>query len=336
MLLTKAANNIDNSRCFVPGKAFRSTPGAMGCRCGSMPWNYAARGNGEPAGWRVISTCNWSSIGWTERLPDSREGTSWRHILQTLVCYRLIDPGSEWRLHRQWFEQSAVGDLLGEDYSLVSKNGLYRCLDKVLPHKAALLSHLQQRWQDLFGASFEVLLYDLTSTYFELDPPDDENDKRRYGYSRDKRCDCVQVVIALIVTPEGFPLAYQVLPGNDNTTLRGFLQKIENQYGKAQRIWVMDRGMHKHRNCSRTRPSARTRKSPPTKRYDLRGNKPPDRSPDARLSFVNGASNTVPLPTASRKPAYACSPSPACLPNNGRARAPPTRSSGCTRSSSDG
>ncbi len=182
---------------------------------------------------------------WTERLLDSREGTSWRHILQTLVCYRLIDPGSEWRLHRQWFEQSAMGDLLGEDYSLVSKNALYRCLDKVLPHKSALFSHLRQRWQDLFGASFEVLLYDLTSTYFEATPPDNENDKRRYGYSRDKRSDCVQVVIALIVTPEGFPLAYEVLPGNtaDNTTLRGFLQKIENQYGKAQRIWVMDRGI---------------------------------------------------------------------------------------------
>jgi transposase len=182
---------------------------------------------------------------WTERLPDSREGTCWRHILQTLVCYRLIDPGSEWRLHRQWFEQSAMGDLLDEDYSLVSKNALYRCLDKVLPHKAALFSHLRQRWQDLFGANFEILLYDLTSTYLEADPPDDENDKRRFGHSRDKRSDCVQVVIALIVTPEGFPLAYEVLPGNtaDNTTLRSFLQKIENQYGKAQRIWVMDRGI---------------------------------------------------------------------------------------------
>src|SRR6202158_5480568 len=182
---------------------------------------------------------------WAARLPDSREGTSWRHVLQTLVCYRLIDPGSEWRLHRQWFEQSAMGDLLGEDYSLVSKNALYRCLDKVLPHKTALFSHLRQRWQDLFGASFEVLLYDLTSTYFESAPPDDENDKRRYGYSRDKRSDCVQVVIALIVTPEGFPLAYEVLAGNtaDCTTLRGILRKIEAQYGKAHRIWVMDRGI---------------------------------------------------------------------------------------------
>jgi transposase len=178
-------------------------------------------------------------------LPDSREGTSWRHILQTLVCYRLIDPGSEWRLHRQWFEASAMGDLLGADYGLVEKNALYRCLDKLLPHKTALFSHLRARWHDLFAASFEVLLYDLTSTYFESPPPDDEDDKRRHGYSRDKRPDCVQVVIALIVTPAGFPLAYEVLPGNtsDKTTLPDMLRKIEAQYGKAQRIWVMDRGI---------------------------------------------------------------------------------------------
>ena len=182
---------------------------------------------------------------WARRLPDSREGTCWQHILQTLVCYRLIDPGSEWRLHRLWFEQSAMADLLGADYGLVEKNALYRCLDKVLSHKAELFSHLRQRWQDLFGAGFEVLLYDLTSTYFESAPPDDEADKRRYGYSRDKRGDCVQVIIALIVTPEGFPLAYEVLPGNtaDCTTLRAFLRKIEAHYGKADRIWVMDRGI---------------------------------------------------------------------------------------------
>ena len=178
-------------------------------------------------------------------LPPSREGTSWQHILQTLVCYRLIDPGSEWRLHRQWFEESAMADLLGEDYGLVAKNALYRCLDKLLPHKAALFCHLRARWQDLFAASFEVLLYDLTSTYFESPPPDDEADKRRFGYSRDKRSDCVQVMIALIVTPDGFPLGYEVLPGNtaDCTTLPDMLRRIEAQYGKAQRIWVMDRGI---------------------------------------------------------------------------------------------
>ena len=182
---------------------------------------------------------------WAARLPDSREGTSWRHILQTLVCYRLIDPGSEWRLHRLWFEQSAMGDLLGEDYSLVEKNALYRCLDKLLAHKQALFGHLRQRWLDMFGTKFDILLYDLTSTYFECDPPDSDEDKRRFGYNRDKRNDCVQVVIALVVTPDGFPLGYEVLAGNtrDSTTLRSFLRKIEEQYGKAERIWVMDRGI---------------------------------------------------------------------------------------------
>jgi hypothetical protein len=138
-----------------------------------------------------------------------------------------------------------MGDLLGGDYGLVEKNALYRCLDKLLAHKAALFAHLRRRWQDLFGADFEVLLYDLTSTYFESPPPDAEADPRRYGYSRDKRSDCVQVVIALVVTPDGFPLAYEVLPGNtaDSTTLGAFLRKIETQYGRAQRIWVMDRGI---------------------------------------------------------------------------------------------
>src|SRR5215470_13228267 len=158
-------------------------------------------------------------------------------------------------LHRPWFEQSAMGDLLGEDYSLVQKDALYRCLDKLLPHKEDLFSHLRQRWQDLFSANFDILLYDLTSTYFESDPPDNDEDKRRFGYSRDKRNDCVQVVIGLVVTPDGFPLAYEVLPGNtrDNTTLRSFLQKIEARYGKASRVWVMDRGIPTEETLSEMR-----------------------------------------------------------------------------------
>src|ERR1700733_8118377 len=180
---------------------------------------------------------------WSPRLPASRQGTRWLNVLKTLVAYRLIDPGSEWRLHRQWYEHSAMGDLLGEDFGLVQKDNLYRCLDKLLAHKTELFSFLQQRWKTLFEAKFEVLLYDLTSTYFECDPP--EAGKRRHGYSRDKRSDCVQVVIALIVTPDGLPLAYEVMPGNtsDKTTLRDFLQRIEAQYGKARRTWVMDRGI---------------------------------------------------------------------------------------------
>lgn len=191
----------------------------------------------------------WKELGleefWHSRLGNSRKGTKWEHVLATLCCYRLLDPGSEWRLHRYWYEHSAMGDLLEEDFSVASKDTLYRCLDLLLKHKEALFTHLTQRWKDLFGAKYEVLLYDLTSTYFESDPPFSEDDKRKFGYSRDKRSDCVQVVIALIVTPEGLPLAYEVLPGNtsDKTTLKDFLKKIEDQYGKADRIWVMDRGI---------------------------------------------------------------------------------------------
>jgi hypothetical protein len=204
----------------------------------------------------------WKQLGldefWQARLGASREGTDWEQVLQVLCAYRLIDPGSEWRLHRTWFDQSAMGDLLQADFALAAKDTLYRCLDQLLAHKTALFSHLNARWRDPFGVQFEVLplgrlwalslpkrLYDLTSTYFESEPPEAEGDKRRFGYSRDKRSDCVQVVIALVVTPDGFPLAYEVLAGNtaDKTTLRGFMQQIQTQYGKAQRIWVMDRGI---------------------------------------------------------------------------------------------
>jgi hypothetical protein len=193
---------------------------------------------------------------WSARLPASRQGTRWLNVFKTLVGYRLVDPGSEWRLHRQWYEQSAMGDLLGEDFAIVGKDNLYRCLDKLLMHKADLFSFLQQRWKTLFQAEFEVLLYDLTSTYFECEPP--AAGKRRFGYSRDKRSDCVQVVIALIVTPDGFPLAYEVMPGNtaDKTTLRDFIQRIEAQYGKVGRTWVMDRGIPTEEVLAEMRASA--------------------------------------------------------------------------------
>lgn len=180
---------------------------------------------------------------WEKRLPPSRKGTSWLNILKTLVAYRLISPGSEWRLHREWFRNSAMADLLGEDESLAQKDKLYRCLDKLVAHKDDFFSYLTRLWHQLFNISFDILLYDLTSTYFECDPPG--TGKRQFGYSRDKRSDCVQVVIALIVTPDGFPLAYEVMAGNtsDKTTLPAFLESIEKQYGKANRTWVMDRGI---------------------------------------------------------------------------------------------
>ena len=195
---------------------------------------------------------------WARRLKPSRKGTRWDLITQALSCYRLIDPGSEWRLHRHWYERSAMADLLGAGFELVEIHKLYECLDKLLEHKRELFDHLTERWKDLFNAKFDVLLYDLTSTYFESDPPFPEEDKRKHGYSRDKRFDCVQVVIALVVTPEGFPLAYEVMAGNtdDRGTLRGFLRKIEEQYGKAERIWVMDRGIPTEEVLKEMRESA--------------------------------------------------------------------------------
>jgi len=191
----------------------------------------------------------WQGLGldefWSGRLAPSRKGTRFDQVLFVLVAYRLLSPGSEWRLHRHWFERSALADLLGGDAALADIHTLYACHDRLLEHKQAVFDHLVGRWRDLFNASFDVLLYDLTSTYFESDPPADEEDKRRHGYSRDHRPDCVQVVIALVVTPEGFPLAYEVLAGNtrDCTTLKDFLARIERQYGKARRVWCMDRGV---------------------------------------------------------------------------------------------
>ena len=179
------------------------------------------------------------------RLPVSREDTDWEKVLRILVLYRLLSPGSEWRLHRHWFGTTALADLLGVDARAVQDDTLYRCHDWLLPLKEELFGHLRQRWSDLFGARYEVLLYDLTSTYFECDVPADETDPRRFGYSRDRRGDCVQVVIALVVTPEGLPLAYEMFPGNtaDKTTLRGMLATIRRRYGAAERIWIMDRGI---------------------------------------------------------------------------------------------
>src|SRR6266404_3607269 len=180
---------------------------------------------------------------WSGKLPRGREGVAWPQVLELLVVNRLIDPGSEFRLHRQWFDQSAMDVLLGVDFAVAEKDRLYRCLDRILEHKGELFQHLQQRWKDLFDAQFDVLLYDLTSTYVEGEA--EQNPKAKRGYSRDGRPDCKQVVVALVITPEGFPLAYEVMDGNtsDKTTLRGFLEKIENTYGKAKRMWVMDRGI---------------------------------------------------------------------------------------------
>ena len=189
----------------------------------------------------------WRKLGleefWQTRLPEGREEVPWEKVLRLLVVNRWIAPGSEFRVHRQWFVDSAMDELLGVDFAVAEKDRLYRCLDRLLAHKHDLFVWLRQQWADLFHADFEVLLYDLTSTYFEGEMA--ANPKAKRGYSRDGRPDCVQVVIALVITPEGFPLAYDVMDGNtsDRTTLRGFLDRIEHTYGKAKRLWVMDRGI---------------------------------------------------------------------------------------------
>jgi len=201
---------------------------------------------------RVFGNCwlgceLWQQLGldefWQQRLPQGRETVSWEKVLRLLVVNRLLDPGSEFRVHRQWYLDSAMDELLESSFSVAEKDRLYRCLDRVLEHKQELFVFLKQRWADLFAADFEVLLYDLTSTYFEGEM--EQNAKAKRGYSRDGRPDCLQLVIALVVTPDGFPLAYEVLNGNtaDCTTLGDFLKKIETTYGKARRVWVMDRGI---------------------------------------------------------------------------------------------
>ncbi len=180
---------------------------------------------------------------WEQKLPRGREAVAWTKVLELLVVNRLIEPGSEFRLHREWFDQSAMDVLLGTDFAVAEKDRLYRCLDRLLDHRQELFGHLKQKWKDLFQAEFDVLLYDLTSTYVEGEG--EQNPKAKYGYSRDSRPDCKQMVIALVITAEGFPLAYEVMDGNrsDKTTLREFLDKIEELYGQARRVWLMDRGI---------------------------------------------------------------------------------------------
>lgn len=189
--------------------------------------------------WRLLELDDF----WREKLPEGREDVAWHKVIELLAVNRLVDPGSEWRLHRQWFDQSAMDELLEADFAVASKDRLYRCLDRLLAHKQELFRHLKQRWQTLFGAQFELLLYDLTSTYVE--GAAELNPKAKRGYSRDGRPDCLQVVIGLVITTEGFPIAYEVMEGNtaDSTTLPGFLDRIEQQYGRAQRVWIMDRGI---------------------------------------------------------------------------------------------
>lgn len=160
-----------------------------------------------------------------------------------LVLFRLCDPSSELHIAEHAYEQSAASDLLGIGAAAVNENRLYRALDKLLPHKAALEKHLKERLGQLFGLSYDLLLYDVTSTYFEGQALG--NELARRGYSRDNRGDCKQVCIALVVSRCGMPLGYELFAGNkaDVTTVQEIVTTMEDRYGRAERVWVMDRGM---------------------------------------------------------------------------------------------
>jgi hypothetical protein len=199
----------------------------------------------------------WRQLGleefWAGKLGSEVGAVPWSTVLSILAIHRLCEPASEFAVHRRWFLQSGLDELLGVDFAAADKDRLYRCLDRLLAHKDALFQFLAQRWKTLFDARFDVLLYDLTSTYFEGSCQ--QIPKARHGYSRDGRPDCRQVVIALVVTSDGFPLAYEVMAGNtsDKTTLPAFLAKIQKMYGQARRVWLMDRGVPTEADLERMR-----------------------------------------------------------------------------------
>lgn len=176
-------------------------------------------------------------------LPHGREDIPWSMMVMTLVLMRLCDPSSELRIADHLYERSSLGDLLGIPQGKVNDDRLYRALDSLLPHKAEMEKHLKERLGTLFNLEYDLLLYDVTSTYFEGECA--SNSLAQRGYSRDHRPDCKQVCIALVVSKGGMPLGYDVFAGNraDATTVEDIVKKIEAQYGAAGRIWVMDRGM---------------------------------------------------------------------------------------------
>jgi len=181
-------------------------------------------------------------------IPSGREEVAWSVMAAVLVLARFCAPSSELQIAESWYEKTALDDLLGVSSDRINKDRLYRALDALLPHKEALFGHLQQRYGELFGESFDFLFYDMTSTYFE--GRGERNPQAKRGYSRDGRPDCVQVCIGLVVSREGFPLAYEVFDGNrgDVTTVEEMIERMEEKYGCAQRVWVMDRGMVSEEN----------------------------------------------------------------------------------------
>ena len=199
----------------------------------------------------------WKKLGFEEfcrkHMPEGREEVSWRVMSAILVLARFSAPSSELQIAESWYGKTALDDLLGIDEDKINEDRLYRALDNLLPHKDELFRHLQERYGKLFGTDFDFLLYDVTSTYFEGSGI--RNPQAKRGYSRDGRSDCVQVCIGLVATRDGLPLAYEVFDGNrtDVTTVEEIVETMEKKYGKAQRLWVMDRGMVSEENLEALR-----------------------------------------------------------------------------------
>jgi transposase len=190
---------------------------------------------------------------WSQRLGALRGEVPWEKVAELLAVNRLCDPGSELSVHEKWYPRTGMNLLLDCDDSVAEKDRLYRCLDRLVKHKDGLEKHLKRKWGELFAAQFDVLLYDLTSTYFEGLMEEVPQAKR--GYSRDHRPDCKQLVIALIVTPEGLPLSYEIFDGNtrDVRSLETMMNQVEAKYGKANRTWVFDRGVVSEENLQKVR-----------------------------------------------------------------------------------
>ena len=188
-----------------------------------------------------------------QAVDDDAADVPWSRVAALLAINRLCAPGSELAIEQRWYPSTALDDLLGIENGQINDTRLYRCLDRILPHKTKLEQHLKQRYGELFGAEFDVLLYDLTSTYVE--GAAEKNPMIRRGYSRDHRPDCEQMVIALIVNQEGFPYSYETFDGNraDVSTMETILRMVERKYGKARRIWVFDRGIVSEENLAAIR-----------------------------------------------------------------------------------
>ena len=179
---------------------------------------------------------------------EGREDVAWADMFCVLAVARLCQPSSELAIAESWYEKTALEDLLGVGVDKVNESRLYRSLDHLLPHKDAICKHLQDRYSEWFGSKFDFLFYDITSTYFEGQCPN--NDQAKRGYSRDNRSDCKQVCIGLVVNSEGLPVGYEVFDGNrrDVTTLEDMVMLMEDKYGKAKCVWVLDRGFVSEEN----------------------------------------------------------------------------------------